>query len=62
MDFLKVNQTMFEQRLAEKKSGKFSQIPINKDSDGFSMLTKKEITSYVDLLEHVHIKTSATTK
>lgn len=56
MDFLKLNDKMLEMRLKEKETGNISSIPINKGNDGFSMLTKKAVTAYVDLLEYTHIR------
>ena len=56
MDYLKLNDKMLEMRLKEKETGIFSSIPINKGNDGFSMLTKKAVTAYVDLLEYTHIR------
>jgi len=56
MDFLKLNENMLKMRLHEKETGKYSSIPINKGNDGFSMLTKKAVTAYVDLLENTHIR------
>ena len=51
-----LNENMLKMRLHEKETGKYSSIPINKGNDGFSMLTKKAVTAYVDLLEHTHIR------
>ena len=63
MDYLKVNEAMFQLRLKNKNSPaekvKESLIKINGngngEDDGFSMLLKKEILNYVELIEYSHI-------
>lgn len=54
MDYLNVNERMLEMRINEKKSKSYSKIAINGADDGFSMLTTKNMTGYVDLLEVVN--------
>ena len=43
-------------RIKEKKSKSFSQITINGQNDGFSLLTTKEMTKYVDIFNHINIR------
>lgn len=55
MEYLNINEKMLNMRIQEKKNNKFSKLVVNAPNDGFSMLTTKRMTSYVDLLEHVNI-------
>lgn len=56
MDFQAINQKMLKKRVNEKKSKKFSSVPINSAKDGFSMLKTKDMTHYALLLPHTSVK------
>ena len=56
MDFCNVNEKMLKMRINEKKEGKYSEVTINKENEGFSMLTEMNMPWYSEVFPYLTIK------
>lgn len=56
MDYLNVNEKMLNMRINEKVTGKFSEVTINKENEGFSMLTEKDMIYFSEVIPMLSIK------
>ncbi len=56
MDFEKINEMMLERRVRQKQTGQMPSTKINSGSEGFSMLTERNVTQYSDVIPFISLR------